>query len=162
MESKWSRKWVKSKREQSKQLRHAGSRSTIADFVYWPICIPKVWAISTSTTFTGFMVKLKFKSLIANVAEEKTSDALIDSGATHHFFHRRSAFIVHTDISHEDVFGATGDTKVVGNCIVRIPIGQEILVQAYHVPIFSSNILSVGFLSKNYEFLFPERRYGLP
>lgn len=41
----------------------------------------------------GFMDKLKHQSSIVEVGDEKTSDLLVDSGATHNFLHSRSSFI---------------------------------------------------------------------
>lgn len=37
------------------------------------------------------MAKLKFRRLVAEIAAEKSKDGIIDSGATHHFFHSRSS-----------------------------------------------------------------------
>ncbi len=56
------------------------------------------------------MAKIKFKSNIAEVSEEKCSDDYIDSGATHHFFHYRSLFLSYAQIDEEPVKGAAGIT----------------------------------------------------
>ena len=47
--------------------------------------------------------------------------------------------------------GATGITKIVGEGFVKLPIEDGILVEAYHAPMPSSNILSVALLSDRYE-----------
>jgi len=92
--------------------------------------------------FGGFMAKLKFRANIAELSDEKTSDAYIDSGATHHFFHRREIFENYTRINDEPVKGASGISKIVGKGMVRLPINKSIFVEAYHALEFSSNILS--------------------
>ena len=112
--------------------------------------------------FNGFMAKLKFRANVAELSEEKTTDAYIDSGATHHFFHHRSIFENYETLSEEPVRGAAGITKIVGKGMVHIPIGKGFYVEAYHAPEFSSNILSVRLLQKDFEVLFSESLKGYP
>ena len=106
--------------------------------------------------FGAFMAKMKYRSNIAEVFDEKSSDAYIDSGATHHFFHRRSAFISYSEMNEEPVRGATGFTKIVGKGTVRLPIDNGMIVEAYHAPAFSSNVLAVRLPSKDFEVLFSD------
>ena len=112
--------------------------------------------------FGGFMAKVKFRSMVAQVADEKTSDAYIDSGATHHFFHSRSVFINYSPVTEEPVKAAAGVAKIAGKGLVRLPVNNGMLVEAYHAPKFSSNILSVRLLQKNFEVLFSESIRGYP
>ena len=100
------------------------------------------------------MAKIKFRSLVAEISEKKTDDGLIDSGATHNFFHSRSSFITYTRMFDVPVEGATGSAKVVGKGTVWVPIGRGMKITAYHVPAFSQNILSGGSLSVDFEVVF--------
>ena len=102
------------------------------------------------------MAKFKYRSLVAEVSEEKTSDAIVDSGGTHHFIHHRSSFITYEPMASEKVKGTNGISQVVGSGMVKIPIGNDITVEALHVPAFCSNILSARLLSKDYEVLFSQ------
>ena len=96
------------------------------------------------------MAKYKYRSNVAELHEEKNSDAIIDSGATHHFFHSRSTDL--EIVKEEPVKAAAGTTTIVGRGTVQLPIG--LIVQALHAPMFSSNILAVRLLSKTFEILF--------
>lgn len=89
----------------------------------------------------GFMAKIKFRRNIAQVSDEKLADAYIDSGATHRFFFSRLMLTTYTAIAEEPVKGATGLTKIVGKGMVQLPINNGMIVEAYHAPGFSSNIL---------------------
>jgi len=93
------------------------------------------------------------------MSKAKNPDAYIDSGATHHFFHDRNSFETYTSISQEPVIGATGISEIIGKGIIRLPIDNGIYVEAYHAPKFSSNILSVGLLQKQYDITFSECRF---
>ena len=64
--------------------------------------------------FGGYMAVLKFRANVAEMSDVKNSDAYIDSGATHHFFHRRDSFETYEAISEEPVMVAAGVTKIVG------------------------------------------------
>ncbi len=57
-------------------------------------------------------------------------------------------------MNEESVQGATGKTKIIGKGIVRLPINSVMIVEAYQAQAFSSNILAVLFLSKDFEVLF--------
>lgn len=97
------------------------------------------------------MAKIKFRSNVAELSEEKSPDAYFDSGATHHFFYHRSSFISYTDIEETPVRGASTITKVVGKRLVKLSIGNGIKVEAYQAPKFSSNIISLGILYDDYD-----------
>eukprot|EP00171_Calliarthron_tuberculosum_P001071 IDg1071t1 len=103
--------------------------------------------------YRGFMAKLKFKSNVARCSQDKTKDAYIDSGATHHFFHSRSSFTNYKSIDTENVKAASGFSKIVGKGTVRLPVDGEITIEAYHAPEFSSNIIFVGLISISYRVL---------
>ena len=60
----------------------------------------------------------------------------------------------YTKVNEEPEQGATGITKIVVKGFVKLPIEDEILVEAYHAPTFSSNILSVALLNYRYEVVF--------
>ena len=64
---------------------------------------PKFEREPLQSLFGGFMAKLKFRSLVAEVAEKKFSDAIIHFGATNHSFHRRSSLITYRNINCEVV-----------------------------------------------------------
>ncbi len=51
---------------------------------------------SNQIPYNGWMAKVKYRSNVAELSEEKTSSAYMDSGATHHFFHSKSTFITYT------------------------------------------------------------------
>ena len=102
------------------------------------------------------MAKLKFRSLVAEVSDEKTSNSIIDSGTTHHFFHRRSSFTTYEPMDSEQVRGANGVSQVVGTGMVKIPIGNCILIEALHVSAFHTNILSVRLISADFEIIFSQ------
>lgn len=92
------------------------------------------------------MAKIKFCSCTAEVTEKKTSDAYIDSGKTYHFFHLRSFSVDYRTIDDETILGAADITKIVGKGTIILPICTGIIVETYHVPQFSSNVVSVRFL----------------
>ena len=112
--------------------------------------------------FGVFMAKAKFRSMIAQVADEKTSDAFIDSGATHYFFRSRSVFIKYYPVAEELVKAATGVTKIFGKGLVHLPVNNDMLVEAYQAPKFSSNILSALILQLNFKELFVESTPDYP
>lgn len=78
--------------------------------------------------YNGFMAKVKYRSNIAEISEDKTPDAYIDSGATHNFFFRKSSFITYTTIDETIVQGASGFTIMVRKGLVYLPIGNGIKV----------------------------------
>ena len=123
---------------------------------------PQVNDEDDSRPFKGFMAKAKFRSKIACLSTEKTNDAYIDSGASHHFFFLRSAFITYSPISNETVRAASESTNLVGKGTVFIPIDGGIIVEGYHAPSFSSNILSVGLLKDNFDVLFSKTFRDFP
>ena len=57
-------------------------------------------------------MKIKFRTNVAVVSEEKSSDDYIDSGATHHFFYSQSVFMNCSTVNKEPVKGATRITKI--------------------------------------------------
>lgn len=58
----------------------------------------------------------KFRSNIAQSGNKKTSEAYIDTGATHNFIHNRSAFISYSTIEPESVESASTTTQLIGKC----------------------------------------------
>lgn len=100
------------------------------------------------------MAKLKFRSSVAQVGIEKTHDALIDSGGTHHFFHSRQFFNSYESMNKEDVLSASGTSIIIGKGDVWIPLPVGMFVEAYHTPHFPANILSVEMISKQFNTLF--------
>ena len=100
------------------------------------------------------MAKMKFKSNVAQLSDEKSDDALVDSGATHHFVHDRAAFKTYESIDPIDVGTADGSSYVVGKGIVTIQLDVEVEVEAYHAPSFQSHILATNLLSEMYEVIF--------
>lgn len=95
----------------------------------------------------------RFRSNVAKLKNEKVDEGYIDTGATHHFFHRRSMFQQYESINPEKVSVAHGNSMFVGKGMVQVPIGDGIHVEAYHAPEFSSNILASHLLSEMYNIL---------
>ena len=110
--------------------------------------------------FRGFMAKLKYRSNVASLSDEKCADAYVDSGATHHFFHSKTSFQTYEKIRPESVKAASSTSKLVGKGTIKFPINGGILFEAYHVPYFSSNILSVRLLLKSCDIDFSENSIG--
>ena len=110
--------------------------------------------------FGRFMANIKFRSNLADTSGEKIYDAYIDSGATHHFFHHRSAFLNYKTIDTEPVLGATEITRIIGKGCVTLPIDNGLTIQAFHSHMFTANILSVALLRKKHEVLFSDSYTG--
>ena len=100
------------------------------------------------------MAKIKFRTNIGEVYEEKSFDAYIHSGAIHHFFYSWSIFVNYSVMNDEPVRGTTGIAKVVEKSMVWLLINNSIFIQAYYAPKFDPNILAVRLLSKDFEVLF--------
>ncbi len=109
---------------------------------------------SFNNSFGGFMPSIKFRSNLAEISTKKVDDVYIDSVATHYFFHQRSIFLNYTTVNEKPVQGAKGITKIVRKGFVKLPIEDGILVEAYHAPMFSVNILFVALLSDRYDVMF--------
>lgn len=107
------------------------------------------------------MAKIKFRSSIAELSEKKSSDSYVDSRTTHHFFHRCSSLISYTTIDESPAQAACAITKITGQGLVNLPIGDRIVVEASHALKFSTNIISVGLRSDYCEIVFskPFRGY---
>lgn len=90
----------------------------------------------------------RYVSKVATVGESKTNDAFIDSGATHHFFHRRDSFKTYNEITIEKVETASGHSRLLGKGAVQLPIGKGVIVEAFHAPDFTSNIVANHLLSE--------------
>ena len=97
---------------------------------------------------------------VATGSDEKCSDAYIDSGATHQFFHRKSSFITYERIEPESVKAASSTSKLVGKGTTKLPFDNGTIIEAYHAPGFSSNIKSARFLLKTYKVEFSENEQG--
>ena len=102
------------------------------------------------------MAKIKFKSKVATVSDEKCSNVYIDSGATHHFFHRKSSFITYERIEPESIKAASSTSKLVGKGKIKLSFDNGSTVEAYHAPEFSVNIISALLLLKTYVVEFSE------
>lgn len=104
--------------------------------------------------FFRFMSRIKFRSTLAVVYGIKDTSCLIDSGGTRHFFHDRSSFINFQSIDEEIVKSASATSKIVGNGELIFTIVGVVMVEAYHTPHFSTNIISVGLLTKRFKVRF--------
>lgn len=93
-------------------------------------------------------------SKIAMTNDNKIDDYFIDSGATNNLFHRRSSFIMYESISTESVSTADGESYLIGKGTVFPPIGKGIIMEAYHAPHFSANIVANSLLSKMFNLFF--------
>lgn len=86
------------------------------------------------------MEKLKYTSTF----DTQYPNVFIDSGGTHHLFHKRSSFDSYEVMSDEKKKGAICFAAIVGSgrFILSIDVGTAVYV--YHYPRFSSNVISVG------------------
>ena len=100
------------------------------------------------------MAQIKFKSQVAQVSTEKSDQALIDSGATHHFVHDKKLFDNYESITEAVVNTADGESRVVGKGLVNISLGSKIVATAYYAPGFKNHILATHLLSETYEVVF--------
>ena len=101
----------------------------------------------------GFMAS--YRSTIARCDAKKSPNVLIDSGASHHFFFSKKAFVTYAKIQQEVVKSAYGNSMTVGKGTVSLPISEHgIIVEAYHTPKFSANILSVSLLTEKFDIFF--------
>lgn len=103
---------------------------------------------------SGFMKKLKVRSSLAQANDQKNSDAIIDSGATHHFFHSKKSFESYQEITTEKVKGSSGISSIMGKGNVSLLIDGSLVMEAFNTPFFSSNIISVGKISQLYDITF--------
>ena len=101
------------------------------------------------------MAQIK-RSKLASINHRKTDEAVIDSGATHLFFHSVKYFSEYRKIDDEDVQSASGVSRIVGVGKVLIPLEGGIYFDAYHAPEFGENILSV---SKFFFFFFESKQF---
>lgn len=69
-------------------------------------------------------------------------------------FHSKAFFHNYRLVQHEDVQPASGTSLIVGIRDVYIPIAGGMYVEAFHIPQFAENIISVGLLSKSFDVLF--------
>lgn len=104
----------------------------------------------------GFTAQLHFRATVATVDKEKKASCLIDSGGTHHFYHSKSSFITYDTVTEQKVLSASGTSDVIGKGTVKLPFDNNVTVEAYHTPEFSTNILSVGLLTSRYNVLFTQ------
>lgn len=96
----------------------------------------------------------KFNTNISQTTQKKNYEAFVDTGATHHFFHQRSAFITYSTIVPESVESASATTQLIGKGNVLLPIGTGIIQEAYHASDFTSNVIAGHLLSESFELLF--------
>ncbi len=108
------------------------------------------------------MANNKFRKNIAEVSVEKFSVAYINSGATHHSFCNQSVFMNYSTMNEESAKGAIRTTKIVGKGMARLPIKNGLIVEAYHAQAFSSIILAVRLLSKDFEVLLSNSSRDFP
>jgi len=99
-------------------------------------------------------VSRRFRSKAARLSNEKSEHAIIDSGGTHHFFHRRSLFVEYETMDAEVVQAASSESRLVGKGKVWIPLHGGMIIEGYHAPEFSSHILSVPQLSTQFLIVF--------
>lgn len=102
----------------------------------------------------GFMAKIKFRTSIATSKDMNSFHCLIDSGATHHFFRLREAFLSYKNFPKQEALSASGPSIIVGKGEFKLQVNKGIVVEAYHAPHFTTNNLSVDLLSQKYDILF--------
>lgn len=90
------------------------------------------------------MAKVKFRRTVADCFAKRKYICLIDRGATHHFICSRFIFESYESVESETVESASGKSRLVGMGIVTLSFDGAILIEAYHAPQFSSQIISIG------------------
>ena len=98
------------------------------------------------------MARIRYRTSVAIISPKKTNDAHIDSGAKHILFHSKEGFQNYLCLS-EEVISASGTSRIVviGEVLLSLHVG--IYLEAYHVPTFAENIISVHVLSKTFDVL---------
>ncbi len=112
--------------------------------------------------FVGFMGQVEFRSNIAEFSKMKNANAYVDSGANCHFLYRLSSFSTHKAIKVENTKGVNATSKIIVKGTVTVPIGNGINVEVDHATKFSSNVIPVGLLQKNFEIVFSESIHRYP
>ena len=97
-----------------------------------------------------FHTPAKYNTTVATIKETKSKCALIDSVATHHFFHSTLSFITYQSLPEERVNSASGVSVIVGKGQVCLPIDGGVYVEAFHTPNFAQNVISVGLLMNDF------------
>jgi len=90
---------------------------------------------SSHEKYFGLMAKVKFRSSVATVDDVRSDDMLVDSGGTHHFFHKQSLFRNYRRVDDRSVLSASGMATIIGMGEVNLK-DFGIVVEAYHVPSF--------------------------
>lgn len=105
--------------------------------------LPRCIYCQSKISINGFQCKLK-----------ETPNALIDSSDTHHFIYSKNSFINFEKIEKEEVLCAFGKFTIVDEVTVKLSIWSGLIVEAYHTTRFSTNIISVGVLSRHFDIHF--------
>ncbi len=91
---------------------------------------------------------VKFRSASAELTKLKREFTLIDSGATHNFCHDRCLFVNYSEIPHEIVDTASGNSKEIGKGKILLPLFNTTVVGAFLAPDFSTHIFAVSSLDE--------------
>lgn len=94
------------------------------------------------------------RSVIAHFNSKRSIKILVDSAVTHHFFYSRSFFTIYDKFEAEKVKSESVLSTIVEKVQVWFPIDGGMYAQAYPTLHLSTNIFSVGLLSKNYNIEF--------
>lgn len=78
------------------------------------------------------MARIKFKNIVANCGEGKSSDSLIDSEGSHHLFHSKSSLCSYERIDKQGVQAASELSVLVGKGQVFVPLASGFFFEAYH------------------------------
>lgn len=100
------------------------------------------------------MARIKYMTSVAVNDKLLPHSIIIDSGSSHHFIQRKGMFLNYEQVVSKAVQSATGESIVIGKGQVRLPIDGGVLVNDFHTPNFSTNIISVGQLSHLYDINF--------
>lgn len=73
------------------------------------------------------MEKIRFRSLVAKSAHQKSQSALVDFGGTHNFFPSKYYFTEYHKVPIQDVQSASVISKIVGMGTVILPIDGGVL-----------------------------------
>lgn len=102
-----------------------------------------------------FMARKKYISSTSAQNPFPSNFFIIDSGRSHQFIRNQRLFVKYRRIEAESVQSATGGRVLSRWCRAgRLPIDGGILVEAFHTPNFSTNIISVAQLSRMLNFPF--------
>lgn len=99
------------------------------------------------------MEKIKYRIKIETTSDTNSTKTLMDSGATHHFFHSYASFMSYEKCPKQKVEYASGVSIIFGKGAIKLDWNGGIVVESYHLPQFSTTSILVGLLSQPFNLL---------